>query len=294
MQRKEGRMPERGRPSFMTFTLRRRRQERIQPGSRPAMSTNARGGYLLSRALLFVPALGLLAFSLWQRTEGPVVPTSLDEPAEPMRTGTVGSIEGWEGVVTREGAGPLRLRLEPLHPEGGRQAFDAGVLADVLRSPRAAADEAAGEGTDSDVPEPWRLTLSVAARPGAASPSSTVIENLRQVSLDGLEPLVPSGASSSGPPGEPVDPLVALSDFPDAPLLEGESCDLVFWGLRPEGPVRAILPGIGDVQLLAKVRSANSSTVSIARLDARRGDSPPASSEKASGLEGSRGQEAGR
>ena len=237
----------------------------------PQGHQGARQGYLLSRALLFVPALGLLAFSLWQRSEAPAVPASLDEPTEPMRTGAVGSIDGWEGLVVRDGAAPLRLRLERLHPEAGRQAFDASALAAALRPEEASvtAKAVADGGPDVETPEPWRLTLSVAARPGSATAYATVVENLSEVRIEGLGPLVPSGASTAALGEGKVDPLVALMDFPDAPLLEGESCDLIFWGLSPEGPVRAMLPVIGDVQLLVKARSANRSTVSIARLDAR-------------------------
>ncbi len=244
-----------------------------RPLTRLGANQRARQGKVLARALLFLPALGLLAFTLWQRSEAPPEPTSLDAPAEPMRTGTVGSIDGWEGLVLRDGAAPLRLRLEPLHPEATRQAFDAAALAAALRPMEAAGF--AGEAQEGEpaavTSEPWRLTLSVAARPGAASssPDADVISNLSEVLVVGLESLVPPGASGTGPGDEPVDPLVALVDFPDAPLREGESCDLIFWGLRPEGPVRAVLPGIGDVQLLMKARSANRSTISIARLDAR-------------------------
>lgn len=240
----------------------------------PEGPQRARQGVILSRALLFVPAVGLLAFTLWQRSEAPKGPASLDEPTVPMRTGAVGSIDGWEGLVVRDGAAPLRLRLEPLHPEAGRQAFDAAALAAALRPDQlSTAGEAAEQGASAAAaPEPWRLSLSVASRPGIASSYATVIGNLSEVRIDGLDPLVPSGAAPSVPDGDPVDPLITLFGFPDAPLLEGESCDLVFWGLSPEGPVRAILPGIGDVQLITKIRSANRSTVSIARLDARGGD----------------------
>jgi hypothetical protein len=219
---------------------------------------------------LFVPALGLLAFTLWQRSEEPPAPASLFEPSEPIRTGTVGSIDGWEGGVLREGAAPLRIRLEPLHPEATRQAFDASALASVLRPSEAVGDRSEGD-SDQATSEPWRLTLSVAARPGpvASSAESEVVSNLSEVRLDGLEALVPPGSSNTGLGDEPSDPLVTLMDFPNAPLMEGESCDLIFWGRRPEGPVRAVLPGIGDVQLLVKARSANRSTISIARLDAR-------------------------
>ena len=248
-------MRESGRPSPMTV-----------PNS---SQLNTRRGYVLARVLLFVPALGLLAFTLWQRAETPVAPAAFGAPSLPMRTGEVASIAGWEGLVAREGAAPLRVRLEPLHPEAGRQAFDAEALIAALR-PTLLPTEGAALGS-AESPEPWRLTLSVAARPGSAAVPSSVIESLSGVRVDGLEPLVPPNRAAlvAVPSDEPVDPLEVLMAFPKAPLHGGESCDLVFWGPRPEGPVRAIVPGIGDVQLLNKARAAGRSTVSIARLDAR-------------------------
>ena len=252
-------MRESGRPSPMTV-----------PNS---SQRRARRGYVLARVLLFVPALGLLAFTLWQRAETPAAPAMFDEPSLPMRTGEVASIAGWEGLVAREGAAPLRLRLEPLHPEAGRQAFDAQALSAAL-GPTLGPTLLPTEGTDftsADSPGPWRLTLSVAARPGSAAAAPAVIESLSGVRVDGLEPLVPpkQAALDAGPSDEPVDPLEVLMATPEVPLRGGESCDLIFWGPRPEGPVRAVVPGMGDVQLLSKARAAGRSTVSIARLDAR-------------------------
>ncbi|WP_145197046.1 hypothetical protein [Planctomycetes bacterium Poly30] len=237
----------------------------------------ARRGQILARGLLFLPALALLGFTLWQRAEAPPVPQAHGGPTEPMRTGEVGSVDGWEARVTREGAAPLRLRLESLHPEAGRQAFDAAALARTLRRPAGGASVAA-----DDRAEPWRLTVSVAARPGGASAEGpAVVDDLGAIRLDGLEPLVPGSirearmASEEGVAGSAHDPLVSLFRFPQAPLREGEACDLIFWGAQPEGSVRAVVPGFGDVELMAKARAANRSSSSIARLDARGGRDLP-------------------
>lgn len=240
-------------------------------GQRPSCmnSSTARHGHVLARGLLFLPALALLGFTLWRRSEAPATPASYGEPTEPMRTGEVGFIDGWDARVIRDGAAPLRLRLEPLHPEAGRQAFDAAALARTLRAGSSPPSMAA---VDVDAAaEVWRLTVSVADRPGASvSDSELVVGDVSAIRLGGLEPLVPAlvlNASRESDPTAARDPLVSLLSFPAAPLLSGESCDLVFWGPAPEGSVRAMIPGFGDIELMAKTRSADRSSRSIARLD---------------------------
>ncbi|MFT5732804.1 MAG: hypothetical protein ACI8WY_001471 [Planctomycetota bacterium] len=245
-----------------------------------------RQGHVLARALLFVPALALLSFTLWRRADPPVRHGGLAEPTEPMKTGTVGLIDGWEGRVVRDAAAPLTLRLETLHPEQIRQAFDAEALRRELRG---GGEAPSGETRwpvvgpvvgPADGAEPWRLTISVAAAPvnlraaENGSGSKVVVPDLSAVRLVGLEPLVREAAQMGAPAAEggPArDPLSTLLTFFHGPLHEGETCDLVFWGKAPEGSVRAVIPGVGEVELRAQSRSADSSTASIASLDGRQG-----------------------
>ncbi len=272
-------MPEGRRPFGMKTGFRPRGAVTPRPPGAPLGCDRARRqGYVLGRVLLFVPVLALLGFTLWQRAEGPSVPTTFQEPSEPERTGAVAAIDGWEGRVQRDGAAPLRVRLERLHPEKRRQAYDAKAL---FRTVRMAGQGHVPEDVEPDG-EPWRLTLSVAARPGsAASLRAPVLSNLGDVRLGGLVPVIPETAAASvaaepsGGGARTRAALIALLTFPEVPLLEGESHSLVFWGRAPEGSVLAHLPGHGDLELMAKTRSAARASDSIARLDARGGQVQP-------------------
>ena len=104
--------------------------------------------------------------------------------------------------------------------------------------------------------QPWRLTLSVAAQPSSPTAQDGLVEDqgegqpvvadLSGVRVDGLEPLVRSFEVEASSASGPADPLKTLFATSDAPLREGESCDLVFWGPPPSGVVEVHLPGAGE------------------------------------------------
>lgn len=147
---------------------------------------------------MFVPSLGLLAFALHQRSQAEPTASPFDAPPAPERLSDAQDIAGWEASIEVRGMSRLAVRLEALHPDPARQAFDARALARALRPdlPQAevvpgdaalgqpgagvrdaAVDPAGVRGVGSgDLPaaapllEPWRLTLS--AFPLSAFPLS--------------------------------------------------------------------------------------------------------------------------
>ena len=78
---------------------------------------------------LFLPAVFLLAFAMWQRQKLYRMPHLSGAAAEPERTALSGPVSGWSGRLDRGDRPPVTLRLETLHPFPSRQAFDAAALA---------------------------------------------------------------------------------------------------------------------------------------------------------------------
>ncbi|MEL6430071.1 MAG: hypothetical protein AAFU73_18015 [Planctomycetota bacterium] len=218
--------------------------------------------------LLFLPSLGLLAFALHQRSRNDAEVAPFDAPRAPDRLGETGDIPGWEASVEVRGASRLALRLEALHPDPERQAFDARALARALRPelPQAV------DGAEAPMLEPWRLSLSAFPSDGPTGDDMVVVDTLVGVSVQGLEPIVPAGLRPTAAAlfDEAVDPRVALFGFPDAPLAVGETHDLVFWGRRPVRgrPVRVRVPGVSDeIDLEPRARAGRRTTQAIAFRD---------------------------
>jgi len=174
----------------------------------------------------------------------------------------------------------LRIRLEPLHPDARRQAFDAEVLAERLGLERG------GIPVEEGGPQPWRLTLVAEAdrapQPPVQGASSDaprpqgvpLVSTLSGVRCPGLEPVLSAGGEARAG----VEVLSALLGVADAPLSAGERHDLILWGEAPTYPAVVVVPGLGRTMLLPDVRDARRRSEAVARMDAR----------SASGSEGAR------
>ena len=233
-----------------------------------------RGGRIQCRGaasvwLLFLPALVLLAFALWQRTRPGGNASGYEPPGAPAQVAGAGSVAGWQKSIERSGA-RLVLRLESLHPTGTRQAFDASVLSERL-------EEAANGG------EPWRLTLSAPTPDAERGP--ILIESLSDVRVSGMRPLVqPSAQSQATVVRATSDPLATLFALPAGPLHAGEECDVVFWGPAPDPEAILTVTGIGDpIELTPAPRSGSRESLSIATLESNPGDGEPPTDPKSPG-----------
>ncbi|MEM9802354.1 MAG: hypothetical protein AAGA20_18650 [Planctomycetota bacterium] len=207
---------------------------------------------------VFVPVVALLAFAVWQRSRTLEDPASFGAPDAPERGGAGAIVSGWASRVELSDV-VLGLRLEPLHSLASRQAFDATALAARFRG--------ASPHGGALAEEPWRLTLDATSRAPVEQPRSA-LPDLASIRIEGLEPLVPvDGAQATR---VVHDPLATLLQLPTGPLLEGRSCDLVFWGPRPVDEVVLTAGGLAEpVVLLPTKRTVASPSESIARLDAR-------------------------
>ena len=253
-------------------------ESRRDPG-RPAGAGLAGGGLWL-----FVPVATVLFLAVRDRVF-PAGPGGASAP--PVAPGSLAELiplGGWGAEMVRAADGArLRIRLEPLHPDARRQAFDAEVLAERLGLERG------GVSAEDGGPQPWRLTLVAEAGsappspvPGTSSgdprpPRSPLVSTLSGVTVSGLAPIVSEAVEA----GAGVDVLDALLGAADAPLSVGERQDLILWGPAPgpeTSPPMVGVPDLGSTLLLPEVRDARRRSEAVAWTGAR----------SASGSEGAR------
>ena len=185
-----------------------------------------------SAAWLFLPVAVVLLLGVRDRLLPRTGSGASAPPATPETLGEAVEVHGWSGSHERASDGArLDARLEPLHPDPARQAFDAAVLSERL-------------GLDVGG-QPWRLSLVSRGSP------EPLVTDLAAVAIRGLLPLVAGGA----PERPDLLPLTALFGAPEGPLPSGERADLVLWGPVPEAPALDV-PGLGSVALAPEVRDA--------------------------------------
>jgi hypothetical protein len=152
------------------------------------------------------------------------------------------------------------VRLEPLHPDPARQAFDAAVLSERFGLPAGLVAPLDGG------PQPWRLTLTAEAGPGPASAdgAAPLVMSLSDVAVAGLVPIAPGG----GDGGADVDLLAAMLGVANEPLEVGERADLIFWGPPPQ-QTRITVPLLGSVVPLPVERQVRRRSEAVAWEDGR-------------------------
>ncbi|MDG1983663.1 MAG: hypothetical protein P8M11_03765 [Planctomycetota bacterium] len=233
---------------------------------------------------LFAPVATVLFLAVRDRVFPPGPGGASAPPVAPGSLAELIPLAGWEGQMVRGSDGArLRIRLEPLHPDARRQAFDAEVLAERLGLERS------GIPVEEGGPQPWRLTLVAEADrapqpPVQGAPSDAprpqglpLVSTLSGVRCPGLAPV----SSAGGEARAGVEVLSALLGVADAPLSVGERHDLILWGEAPGPdtyPAVVVVPGLGETVLLPDVRDARRRSEAVARTDAR----------SASGFEGAR------
>lgn len=224
---------------------------------------------------LFAPVAMVLFLAVRDRILPSGRAGSLTPPETPDSLGVLVPLNGVEGEMTRATDGArLLVRLEPLHPDPRRQAFDAEVLAERFGLEDS---EPLGEAKA----QPWRLTLVAepgppvagTPQPGTVDPDSIeplpLVASLSGVTVAGLQRL----GAAPGSEGAGIQPLIALLGGTDAPLEVGERCDLVLWGPMPKS-ASIDVPGLGSLNLLPEVREARRRSEAVAWRDARAPEEP--------------------
>ena len=248
----------------------------------PSGSQVARSGLWL-----FAPVAMVLFLALRERVFPSPTPGQQSAPVAPDSLGILVPVTSFEGWIPRPADGArLLARLEPLHPDPARQAFDTVVLAE-----RFGLETQAPRGQDR-APQPWRLSLVAEAGPGgaleeeaedgssalrgtessalAAEAVAPLVASLANVTVSGLERLDLGRVEE----GADVELLAALFGATSAPLEVGERADLIFWGPGPTGPI--VVGDLGSVAPLPLVREVRRRSEAVAWEDARRSTGPGA------------------
>lgn len=231
------------------------------------------GGVSRSGLWLFAPVAMVLFLALRERILPAGDAGSRSAPATPESLGELLPTTSFVGWIPRASDGArVLVRLEPLHPDPTRQAFDAEVLSERFGLPQ-------GEVAPADGgPQPWRLTLiaeagsdSAPGHPVAANEVAPLVGSLSGVTVSGLSPLVQGG--TAGPPD--VDVLSAMLGVTSEPLRVGDRADLIFWGPLPQGPVITV-GTLGSVTCLPEVREVRRRSEAVAWEDGRADESQEA------------------
>ena len=211
---------------------------------------------------LFAPVAMVLFLALRERIFPAGDARSRSGPAAPESLGQLVPTTSLEGWIPRTSDGArLLVRLEPLHPDPARQAFDAAVLSERFRL-------AAGAVASMDgAPQPWRLTLIAEAGPDPASAdgAAPLVVSLSDVTVEGLVPLAPGGGDGAAD----VDLLAAILGVASEPLEVGERADLIFWGPAPEAPTAITVPPLGSTIPLPAERQVRRRSEAVAWEDGR-------------------------
>ncbi len=230
---------------------------------RPSGSGVARSGLWL-----FAPVAMVLFLALRERVLPAGDAVSRSAPVAPGSLGELVPLEGFVWRLPRPSDGAsLLARLEPLHPDPDRQAFDAAVLSERFGLPTGEVSAAEGGA------QPWRLTLIAEASPdqGGDDEPEPLLAALSDVTVSGLVPLIPGAADGAADLG----PLAAMLGAASQPLRAGERADLIFWGPPPEAPLIAV-GELGSVRLLPVMRQVRRRSEAVAWEDGRSPRDPEA------------------
>lgn len=217
---------------------------------------------------LFAPVAMVLFLALRERIMPAGDAVSRSAPVAPGSLGELVPLAGFEGRLTRPSDGAsLLARVEPLHPDPDRQAFDAAVLSERFGLPTGV--DSAAEGG----PQPWRLTLIAEASPdqGGDGEPEPLVAALSDVTVSGLVPLIPGAAAGAADVGV----LAAMLGAASQPLHVGERADLIFWGPSPDAP-QITVGGLGSVRPLPVMRQVRRRSEAVAWEDGRSSGDPEA------------------
>lgn len=256
----------------------------------PSGSQVARSGLWL-----FAPVAVVLFLALRDRILPAPSADTRSAPVTPDSLGELVPVTSFEGWIPRASDGArLLLRLEPLHPDPTRQAFDTRILAGRFGLEVGAASE--------DGPGPWRLTLIAEAgpegpavqlpagtppvsaageperspvgpsldgsRPQGSPAKEPLVASLSSVEVSDLQPLHLTSQDRGTEAGADLRLLATLLGAASAPLQVGERADLIFWGARPEGPLIEV-GGLGSVRALPTARKVRRRSEALAWEDGR-------------------------
>lgn len=200
------------------------------------MSRPGRAAWL---AVLALPALAFAARLLLAARDE-------DRYASPerQRSAAAAGATTWECDGEWGGFGRVAARLQPLHADPTRQAFESGTLRG--RVPGLAGD-------------PYRVQIAMQRAPGSAARLDPA--SLQVVDDAGIALSVPRVEASGS-----ADPVVTLIR-PPAPIAAGEQASFLLFGRAP-GPGARLVDGDGaGLPLVAREGSAGALDLPVASVD---------------------------